>query len=62
MELGGAAAAILAVDLGVAMAVLWPRRVGGNKRHKLALGSGAVLTYAWHAFIEKPAIGGAVSR
>ncbi|MGB0123563.1 MAG: hypothetical protein WA419_15775 [Silvibacterium sp.] len=55
----GAAAAILAVDLGVAVAVLlWSRRVGWNMRHKLALGSGAALAYAWHAFIEKPAIGG----
>ena len=55
----GAAGSILAVDLLVAFAVwLWSQRVDWNLRHKLALASGAALAYAWHAFIEKPVIGG----
>ena len=28
--------------------------------HKLALAGGAALAYGWHAFIEKPVIGGGV--
>lgn len=32
-------------------------RVGWDGRHRLALAGGAALTYAWHAFIQHPAVG-----
>jgi hypothetical protein len=54
-----AVAAILIVELGAAWAVFaFSRHEGWSMRHKLALASGAVLAYAWHGFIEVPAIGG----
>ena len=53
-----AAAAILLLDLGLAAAVLfWSRQSTWNLLHTLALGGGAALAYAWHAFVEKPVIG-----
>jgi hypothetical protein len=55
-----AAAADLAIDVGVAAMVLrWGSRAEWNLRHKLALGAGAAFAYAWHAFVEKPVMGGA---
>ncbi len=57
----GAAGAILAIDLVVAAVVFfWSRRSGWGMHHKLALAGGAALAYGWHAFIEKPVIGGGV--
>jgi hypothetical protein len=57
----GAAAAILAIDLGmIATVLLWSRPSGWGMYHKLALASGAALAYGWHAFIGKPVIGGSV--
>lgn len=54
-----AAAGTLLVDLGVAGAVLvWGKRAAWNLRQKLALGGGAALAYGWHAFVEKPVMGG----
>ncbi len=54
----GAVAAILAIDVGMIVAVmLWSRRSGWDLRHRLALGSGAALAYGWHAFIENPVVG-----
>lgn len=38
--------------------VVWSRRTEWSARHRLALAGGAALAYAWHAFIEKPAVGG----
>ena len=56
----GAAGAILAIDFGIAAVIFfWSRRTSWTLTHKLALGSGAALAYAWHAFIETPVIGGA---
>lgn len=50
-----AAAGILSVELViVACVLLWSRRAGWTLQHKLALGSGAALAYAWHAFIQPP--------
>jgi hypothetical protein len=56
----GAAIAILAIDFGMAAVIFfWSQRTPWSLTHKLALGSGAALAYAWHAFIETPVIGGA---
>ncbi|RFB53387.1 hypothetical protein [Bacillus thuringiensis] len=35
----------------------WSRRKGWGNIHQLALAAGALLTYAWHSFIEEPVIG-----
>ncbi|WP_241775837.1 hypothetical protein [Bacillus wiedmannii] len=35
----------------------WSRRKGWGNTHELALAGGALLTYAWHSFIEDPVIG-----
>ena len=52
----GAVAVLLALDLSMFFAVLiWSRR--WSLLHKLALAAGAALAYAWHAFIETPAVG-----
>jgi hypothetical protein len=54
-----AAAIILALELGVAVLVLYfSRRTGWQPAHKLALAAGAALSYAWHAFIQTPVVGG----
>ena len=54
----GAAAAILAIDVGViAIVLFWSRRTGWGIRHELALGAGAALAYGWHAFIGHPVVG-----
>jgi len=56
-----AAGAILAIDLGMAAAIfLWSERSGWGMQHKLALAGGAALAYGWHAFIQKPVIGGSI--
>jgi len=54
-----AAAIILGLQLGVAaLVLLLSRRDGWRPAHKLALAAGAALSYAWHAFIEPPVLGG----
>jgi hypothetical protein len=54
-----AVAIYLALDLAViaAVLVLSPRK-GWGGMHRLALAGGAALAYAWHAFIQQPAVGG----
>ncbi|GAB2606095.1 hypothetical protein Aab01nite_01010 [Paractinoplanes abujensis] len=32
----------------------WSARTGWADRHRLAVGAGALLTYAWHSFVETP--------
>ncbi|MBL7259528.1 hypothetical protein [Paractinoplanes lichenicola] len=32
----------------------WSARAGWTDRHRLAVGAGALLTYAWHSFTETP--------
>ena len=52
-----AVAAYLGLDLVMIVAVsIWSRRSGWNSRHRLALASGAALTYAWHSFLQKPVV------
>ncbi len=54
----GAVGAYLAVDLVVIVLVsLWSHRAGWDGRHRLALAGGAALAYAWHAFLQTPAVG-----
>jgi hypothetical protein len=54
----GAVGAYLALDLLVIVLVsLWSHRAGWDGRHLLALAGGAALAYAWHAFLETPAVG-----
>jgi len=54
----------MAVALDLALEVMamvlisfWSRLSGWNGRHRLALAGGAALTYAWHAFLQNPAVG-----
>jgi hypothetical protein len=35
----------------------WSRSQGWSRLHRLALAGGAALAYAWHAFIQTPAVG-----
>jgi hypothetical protein len=54
-----AVAIYLALDLAVIAAVLiLSHREGWGGMHRLALAGGAALAYAWHAFIQQPAVGG----
>jgi hypothetical protein len=53
-----AVGAYLLLDAAVATAILvWAARRGWDERHKLALAGGAAMAYAWHAFIQVPALG-----
>jgi len=36
----------------------WSVRAGWSDRHVLALAGGALMTYAWHAFVQAPVVGG----
>lgn len=48
----------LLLDVLVATAILvWAARRGWDERHKLALAGGAAMAYAWHAFLQIPALG-----
>jgi hypothetical protein len=61
----GAVALYLLLDVVLIAAVAaLCQRVGWDRRHRLALAGGAALTYAWHAFLENPAVGsgGSVDR
>ncbi len=53
-----AVAIYLLLDLMVIVGVATlSRREGWSAQHRLALAGGAALAYAWHAFIQHPAIG-----
>jgi hypothetical protein len=43
--------------LMIAAVFVLSHRTGWNIQHRLALAGGAALAYAWHAFIEQPAVG-----
>jgi hypothetical protein len=49
---------LLDVMMIAAMSAL-SHREGWNAMHRLALAGGAALAYAWHAFIQHPAVGDA---
>ena len=48
----------------IALVLRWSRAAGWSGLHRLALAGGAALAYAWHAFIQIPAVGngGTVDR
>lgn len=49
----------LALDVVAVLAiVLWASRAGWGMQHCLALAGGAAMTYAWHAFVQTPVVGG----
>ena len=53
-----AAASVLALNTtAVALILLWSRSAAWTPLHKLALGAGAALAYAWHSFLEVPVVG-----
>jgi hypothetical protein len=50
------------LDLTILAAVsVLSHREGWNSQHRLALAGGAALAYAWHAFIQQPAVGKGLS-
>jgi hypothetical protein len=52
--------AYLMLSALVAVMVLrWSGRIGWRGAHRLSLAGGALLTYAWHSFPEKPVLGSA---
>ncbi len=51
------AAYLLIFGLVTVLVVRWSGRIGWGPSHRLALAGGALLTYAWHSFPEKPVIG-----
>jgi hypothetical protein len=56
----GAVGLYLVLDLAIITLVyIGSHHVGWNGRHRLALAAGAALAYAWHAFIQTPAVGAA---
>ncbi|GAA3226458.1 hypothetical protein [Nonomuraea helvata] len=38
------------------LALTWSAREGWDGRHRMALAGGALLTYAWHAFLSHPVV------
>ncbi len=53
-----AVVAYLVLDFAVIATVLMlSHRAGWGRQHRLALAGGAALAYAWHAFIQNPAVG-----
>ena len=54
----GAVGIYFLLYIGVIVAVAtWSRRMAWGASHRLGLAGGAALAYAWHAFIQKPAVG-----
>ena len=50
----GAAVWVLDVAAYLVLVARWSARAGWDDRHFLAIGAGALLTYAWHSFVESP--------
>ena len=61
-EWGWMAVAIYFVlDSAVILLVMrWSKSSNWGNLHRLALAGGAALAYAWHAFIQKPVVGGGI--
>lgn len=55
--------AVWAADIAgyLTLVALWSARAGWDARHYLAIGTGALLTYAWHSFVETPTGGAALA-
>jgi hypothetical protein len=53
-----AASLVFVLDFAaLALILLWSRSADWTPMHKLALGAGAALAYAWHSFVEVPVVG-----
>lgn len=55
--------AVVAIEVGLLAAAAaairrWSARPGWTDRHVLALAGGALMTYAWYAFVQAPVVGG----
>ncbi|GAA4258992.1 hypothetical protein [Dactylosporangium darangshiense] len=50
----GVAAFVVDVAAYLALMARWSAREGWSDAHRLAIGAGALLTYAWHSFVESP--------
>jgi hypothetical protein len=50
---------LLLSGLTAVMVIRWSVRIGWRAAHRLSLAGGALLTYAWHSFPEKPVLGSA---
>jgi hypothetical protein len=49
----------LVLDVSVILVIrTWSHAQGWGPGHRLVLSGGAALAYAWHAFVETPAVGG----
>ncbi|BCJ46144.1 hypothetical protein GCM10010168_50930 [Actinoplanes ianthinogenes] len=59
----GAGVALWAVDIVVYLTLLarWSAKQGWSDLHRLAIGAGALLTYAWHSFAQSPVGAAAVA-
>lgn len=56
----GAVGTYLLLDVAmIALVYIGSHHIGWDGRHRLALSGGAALAYAWHAFIQNPAVGSA---
>lgn len=55
--------AVMVVDVAGYLTLLarWSARDGWTEMHYLAVAAGALLTYAWHSFVESPTGGAAVA-
>ena len=51
------AAYLILYGCAAVVVVRWSGRPGWSPVHNVALAGGALLTYAWHSFIETPVIG-----
>lgn len=50
----GVALMVAVIAVYLALVAYWSTGEGWSGRHLLAIGSGALLTYAWHSFVESP--------
>ncbi|KUL40504.1 hypothetical protein [Actinoplanes awajinensis] len=57
----GTAVWVLDVVVFLTLVALWSGREGWTDLHYLAIGAGALLTYAWHSFVETPTGGAALA-
>ncbi|GAA2896487.1 hypothetical protein Acy02nite_61280 [Actinoplanes cyaneus] len=45
---------VVNVAVYLTLIAIWSARQGWTSRHYWAIGSGALITYAWHSFVESP--------
>jgi hypothetical protein len=57
----GAALTAAGIVVFLALVARWSARAGWGDAHRLAVGAGALLTYAWHSFVQPPTGGAPVA-